>query len=360
MPPSLLATTAPVFELDGGVEGRLARDLLWLEVEEGLEGLRALRARFLDVAPIPGAAAEGSIYLDGGILDFGKRLEVSLGAGGDARVVFDGRISALEASFAEAREPTVVAFAEDALMKLRMTVRSRTYEQVSDADIASQLASEHGLTPSTAADGPTYDAVQQLDMNDLSFLRERARRVQAEIWAEGDELHFATRANRQGPELTLVRGDTLLAVELRADLAHQRSTVAVSGYDAQSREQIDEEAGEDAVAAEAAGGTTGPAALQRALGERPHRLVRDVPLTSAEARAWARAELLRRGRSFATAVGSTSGTPDLVVGATLTLERVGPPFEGDGWYVTRVRQTYDLERGHRTSFEAERASVGSL
>ena len=35
----------------------------------------------------------------------------------------------------------------------------------------------------------------------------------------------------------------------------------------------------------------------------------------------------------------------MVVGSRLTLERVGAPFEGDGYYVTRVRHTYDLAHG---------------
>jgi phage protein D len=359
MPDALLVAAGPAFSVDGQNEGSLARDLLWLEIEETTEGLRTLQARFLNLGPRPGGETEDLLYLDGSVLDFGKRIEVALGPSGGDRVVFDGRISALEAGFAEAREPTLTIFAEDALMKLRMTVRSRTYEEVSDADIASQLAGDHGLSPSTAAPGPTYDIVHQLEMSDLAFLRERARLVQAEIWAEGEELHFEGRTNRTGTELTLVQGDTLLAVELRADLAHQRSSVLVSGYDAQSRETIEEEAGGDAVQGEADGGVTGPATLDRALGERAFRRTRDVPLTSAEAQQWARAEMLRRGRTFATAIGVTSGSPDLIVGSRLTLERVGAPFEGGGWYVTRVRHTYDLERGHRTSFSAERANLRS-
>jgi len=36
---------------------------------------------------------------------------------------------------------------------------------------------------------------------------------------------------------------------------------------------------------------------------------------------------------------------------------LGPPFEGAGYYVTRVRHTFDHEYGLRTRFEAERATV---
>jgi phage protein D len=87
-----------------------------------------------------------------------------------------------------------------------------------------------------------------------------------------------------------------------------------------------------------------------------HR-VRDVPLVDAEARAWARAEMLRRARGFVTAAGTTSGTPDMVIGSKLHLDRVGAPFTGSGYYVTRVHHSYDRDRGFQTHFEAERATV---
>ena len=50
----------------------------------------------------------------------------------------------------------------------------------------------------------------------------------------------------------------------------------------------------------------------------------------------------------------------MVVGSRLTLERVGAPFEGDGYYVTRVRHTFDLIRGLRTRFEAERPTLNEV
>jgi phage protein D len=97
--------------------------------------------------------------------------------------------------------------------------------------------------------------------------------------------------------------------------------------------------------------------LRRAFGERVSHRVRDVPLTDDEARGWARAEMLRRARGFVTAAGTTNGTPDMVVGSRLSLDRVGKPFTGGGYYVTRVRHSYDRSNGYRTHFEAERATV---
>lgn len=353
----LYASSAPVFKVDGQAQGELARDLIRLEVEETTAGLKTMRARFVGVGPADGAPAEELLYLDGRVADFGKEVEVSLGPPGNERIVFNGLVSALEAEFDDGEEPAVSLFAEDKLMRLRMTRRMRTYERVTDAQIAEALAGEHGLTPGAAADGPTYDVVQQWNQSDLAFLRYRARMVQAEIWMDGDTLNFKSRPNRTATDVALVQGNHLIAVRLRADLAHQRSKVKVSGYDATSRTAIDEEAGSDAIQGEISGGMTGPSVLQRALGERVSYRVRENPLAGPEAAAWARAEMLRRSRGFVIVVGTTRGTPDMVVGSRLMLERVGAPFEGGGYYATRVRHTYDLSNGHRTHFEAERPTL---
>ena len=138
---------------------------------------------------------------------------------------------------------------------------------------------------------------------------------------------------------------------------HQRTKITVSGYDADSRDKISEDADSSAVDAEVSFGRTGVSVLQRAFGVRASYRVREVPLTTGEASAWARAEMLRRARAFVTVSGTTSGTADMVVGTHLTLQRVGTPFEGKGYYVTRVLHTYDLQEGFRTHFSAERATI---
>ncbi len=358
MTEEFLVATTPIFTVDGVVKGELVRDLSRLEIEETTAGLKTLEACFVAVGAAGAAGRdEQRLYLDGAILDFGKKLEVSIGPDSGARTVFTGWISALEGIFRETQEPLVVVCAEDKLMKLRMTRRTKTYERVTDADLASAIASEHGLSAEVDADGPQYDVVQQWNMSDLAFLRDRARRIQAELWIDDETLHFKARGKRTATELTLIQGNQLIEVRVRADLAHQRTRIKVSGYDATQRDRIEDEAGDDAIRAEAGPGLTGPALLQRAFGERESRRVREAPLAAPEATAWARAEMLRRARGFVTVTGVTRGSADMVVGSRLTLDRVGHPFEGGGYYVVRVCHSYDLQHGFRTYFEAERATI---
>ena len=354
----LVTNPEPVFTVDQQVVGALTRDAVALAVAEDTHGLRTLELRLLAQGPKDGADADGILYLDGRDLDFGSALEVKLGAGDEARTVFSGTVSAIEAAFEVGEEPFVRVLAEDALMKLRLTRRCKTWKQVSDADIARQLAGLHQLDAQVDADGPTYDVVQQWNQSDLAFLRDRARLVQAELWVRQGALHFVSRPSRHGNTLTLTQGVELLSLAVRGDLSHQRAQVAVSGYDAQKREAIDEKGGADAVQSEASRGRTGPSVLADALGEGLASLrVREVPLVKGEATAWARAEMLRRARRFVTAEGTTRGIAALDVGDQLTLNGIGAPFSGDGYYVTGVRHAWSRDDGFRTHFEAERLTL---
>jgi phage protein D len=294
------------------------------------------------------------------VLDFGKQIEVSVGPESGQRNVFDGTISAIELDFGDGEPPRIVVSAEDQLMRLRMTRRMRTYTKVTDADIARQLAKEHGLQSEITIDGPRYDVVHQINQSDLAFLRERARLIRGELWCSGRVLHFSARPQRKGTALKLVRGNELLTARVNADLAHQRSEVVVTGYDASSRDVIDERAGVEAITAEVSSGRTGPEIVEKALGASSSIRIREAALTGAEAGAWAKAEMLRRARGFVTVAGVTRGSPDMVVGSILRLELIGAPFDGDGYYVTRICHTFDHVQGLRTRFEAERATVNEV
>ena len=351
---------APVFTVGGRTEGALARDLLRLDIEEGILGLRTLVAHLHPVGPDSDGSAESLSYLDGRLLDFGTEITATLGPAGGERRLFTGVVSGLEVTFAEGTTPYVTVFAEDALMRMRLTSGTATYENTTDAQIAEAVAERHGLDAKVDAAGPTYPVVQQWDRSDLAFLRERALRVAAELWLDGDGvLHFATRDKRPGADLLLVQGNELIELHARADLAHQQADVRVLGWDDAIAADVMGTAGEELVRAEASGGRTGPSiAASVYRGPRLTRTRRDAQVAEI-ADAYAGAELLRRARGFVTVDGTTSGTPDLLPGGHLTLRRVGRPFEGGGYRVVHSRHSYDVTVGYRTVFRAERPEVRS-
>lgn len=355
----LLVSTQPLVRIEGELVDSITINLASLRIRSDIAGLDTLEltlfadqdAEDLDLAIEPN-------YLDGEVFDFGKRVEVVIGSLDDPRVVFDGTISAIEVELEESREPRVGVFAEDRLMALRLTRRSHSWIGKRDAEIAEVIAERHGLEAEVEADGPTWETVQQWNMSDLAFLRERARLINAEIWIEAGTLYFKHRAARTGTELTLVRGNELMHLVARADLAHQRAGVRVRGWDADRAEAIDVFAPGSLIREEiGAAGRTGPEVFEQTFGERSSVRVREVPHDRSQAEAIAKAELLRRARGFVRVTGVSTGTPSMVVGSRLTLQRVGLPFEGPGYYVTSVSHSYDREHGYRTRFDAERATI---
>lgn len=358
-PQALQSATAPEIRVEGQARAELTRDLARLSIVDSGHGLKSLSASFIATGPREGEQQEQLNWLDGQVLDFGRALVVAMGPSDARQEMFSGKLSALELSVEQGRAPEVDCLAEDRLMDLRWTRRMRTYESVSDADLLQRIASEHGLSAAADVDGPTWPLVQQWNQSDLAFLRERARRLAADLWVDGSTLHMATRDQRGSPTVTLIQGRNLRQARLRADLAHQRSAVLVSGYDDATEDPIDEEAGASDIAAEAQGHTHGAQVLERAFAEHKSYRVRDVPLTGEQARALAKAALLSRARKFVSVTGVAEGDTALKVGCLLKLERVSPLFEGEGWYVTRTRHEFDLVNGYLTHFEAERAWAGT-
>jgi len=356
MPAATAYTSNPTVRLGGNVEAGLGLDLQTLLVEETTDGLYRCEARFNNFGPRGGRM--DYLYIDRSRLDFGKAFAVEIGPPSAARQVFDGRISGIEAEYSQSGAHLTV-LAEDRLQDLRMTRRTRTFEDVADADIIGQIAGEHSLTPQVDLDGPTHKhkVVAQVNQSDLAFIRERARSCNAELWIDGTTLHAAARTSRDAGTIGLAYGVDLIAFSVRADLAQQCSEVGVSGWDVAGKSTIEETADEAAISAELGGDSSGGAVLRQAFGERKARVVHTVPLTSSEARTLAQARYRERARQFVCGAGLADGNPAIRVGCTLTLSRLGGLFDGS-YYVVRVRHTFDLANGYRTEFDVERPGIG--
>ncbi len=352
----LLYSARPVLKVSGTARPELATSLSSLAVSETTDGLFQLEATVGNWGAAGGGI--GYLYFGRDLLDFGTEVAVEMGAGSAQGTVFTGRISALEARYPTQRPPELTLLAEDRLQDLRMTRRTRTFEQASLTDVVRRVAGDHGLTPDLDVDDLTLPVFAQLDQTDLAFLRGLARIADAELWVEGTTLHLQARARRRGASVTLTLGQTLRELQVGADLAHQRTSVRVSGWDVDGKAAIDEEATDACLGGELGSGTSGAAALRRAFGERVDRVVHTVPLATREARA--RAEAVFRGgaRRFVRGRAVAEGDARLRVGARVTLGELGPLFNG-AYEVTEARHLFDWRNGYRTLLTVERPGLGN-
>jgi uncharacterized protein len=345
----------PTLSLDGREEPALAQQLQELFVEETTDGLYRCEATFVNWGPKDGSIS--FLYFGRDVLEFGKSLKIDMGAGEAAGVLFEGRITAIEGRFAGSRPPEILILAEDRLQDLRMTRRTRTFENVSDADVVRQVAGSHGLRTEVDFSGPTHRVVAQVNQSDLAFVRERARAAGAEVWVEGDTLKAKPRTTRAGGELSLTYGQGLHELSVMADLAHQATGFTVAGWNVPGKRAVSHRATESAVGPESNGGETGAAVLQAALGVRNQQVVHDHVANEEEARALAEAHFRAGARRFVVGQGVAEGDARLRVGAELELREVGPLFAGK-YFVTRVRHTFDEMHGFRSTFTVERPALG--
>ena len=343
----------PTLTVGGQDRGGLSDTLVSLLVEETTDGLYRCEATFTNWGPKNGAA--DFLYFDREVLDFGETFAVAAGAGDAETTLFEGRISAIEGRYPQGRPPEIAVLAEDRFQDLRMTRRTRTFEDVSDRDVFERLAADHQLRPDLDLDGPTHRVLAQLNQSDLAFLRERARAIGAEVWVEGATLRAQPRERRQGGSVELTYGRGLFAFSALADLAEQRTALTVGGWDVETKEGIAAEATEDAVRGELNGFRSGPALLAEAFGQRPERVVHLAPASETEAQAVADAEFRTLARRFVTGQGEAEGDGRIRVGATVELAGLGVLFDGR-YAVTEARHTIDGS-GFRTRFAVERPGI---
>lgn len=347
-----LRPARPALRLAGREEASLADALLSLLVHETVDGLSRCEATFGNWGPRDGRS--DFLYLDRRTLDFGSPLAVVLAGA----VLFEGRISALEGTFPSGGAPRVTVLAEDRFQDLRMTRRSRTFTDVSDADVLRRVAAEHGLAADVDVPGPRHRVVAQLDQSDLAFLRDRARACSAELWVADGTLSARRRTARGGTApVVLAHGADLREVRVVADLAGQRSSVSVGGWDVAGKAALTESADDAALAGEITGLDSGARVLGAAFAPRREAVVDAVPLSGPEARARAESLFRRRARQFVVARGVAQTVAGLRVGTTVRLDRLGGLLGGE-FHVVEVRHRFDGAAGLRTEFVAERAGVG--
>lgn len=349
---AMLVPGRPRLLLDGAEDTALGRDLIRLETREDDQGVAELEAVFLNFGLGERRSAPGFVHFDRARLDFGRRIAAEVGG----ETFFDGFIGAIGGSYPEQRPPELTILAEDALARLRLARRSRSFEQRSDAAMLREIAGAQGLRDEVALDGPTHALRWQVGQSELSLLRERAAALDGRIALEDGVLQVRD-APREAPPIALSRLNELIRFDCRADLAEQRSAVAVHGWDVAAKRGVTGEA--DAAAARAvalAEGRSGAEIIREAWGEAAEALHLEQPATEGEARALAEARMKARARRFVTGRGTTSGTPALRVGRKVELLDLGPWFSGL-WEVTEVRHRFDQASGFRTDFAACRAAL---
>jgi phage protein D len=346
----------PTLRLAGQQDVRASELLIAMRMEESEGGMSALELRFSNWASTVDGAAEPAFGPDAG-LRLGAAIEVYAGDETQPREIFRGTITALEVEFSVGTPPELTVLAEDALARARMARRSKTYPDMSPADVAEAVAAELGLRPVIAGLTAPRGVWAQLNESDLAFLRRLLARFDADVQIVREELHVSPRGDARRGTLELALHSQLARARASADLADQVTKVTARGWNA---------AGGAEVEGEAASGThlgpgqgrEGAALLRDALDERGEHLGHLAVTTPEEAQAVAGAAYDLRARRFVRVDATCEGNAELRVGTHVTLTGLDPRFDNT-YYVVHARHLYDVRQGYRTEFRGECAYLGT-
>lgn len=287
------------------------------------------------------------------LLRIGSPIVIDMGYVDDLHRLFDGEITTIRPDFPLDDTPTVQVGGYTRLHRLRAGNRTRTFQNVSDEQIARLIAADVGLTVDAERTGITYPYLLQFNQTDLAFLTERARAIRFEVTVEGRTLSFRRERNDLARSATLAWGNQLTSFQATMNGLGPVGAVVVRGYDPGTKAAIEGRAGTGDEDSTMAGTRSGAEAVGRAF----HRVVTEVrvdrPVISRdEADRLARAAYNERALDFVTGTGSCAGRPDVRAGRVIELTELGPALTGL-YYVTRSTHRID-DTGYQTTFSLRR------
>lgn len=267
-------------------------------------------------------------------------LEITAGGqeeGAEKVVLFKGEIVALEPTYRARGESKIVIRALSKMHRMLRAKKSKTFQQMSDQDVVSQLVGAYGLTAQCGSSPKiTHEHLYQHNQSDLEFIRVRAARLGFEVWCEDNKLFF------DAPKLDVDSGIVLDLNEpgehhlktfaARLSAANVLKKVTVRGWDPKKKEEI---VG-DASAGSSPLGSSQAVAASGDLGKSETFTV-DHPIFSVEeAKAIAKAKLEEANLSYIVAEAECRGHGAYKPGIVVKIEmHSDATYRFNGKYLVR-------------------------
>jgi uncharacterized protein len=260
---------------------------------------------------------------------------------------------------ANAPGPAVITLvAIDREHRLKRGVHSRTFIDMKDSEIVSQLAGEAGLSADVEDTKVKHRYVFQSSQTNLSFIRERAMLLNFEVDVDQKNAKLAFKSAKKKPTDggELKWGLNLFRFDLRISAETQVSSVKVKGWDMHAK-----------------AGLTGSAAKTDIVYEMDSKIVSGSTVTEdhwgarsvlytgkpihvqGEADAMAVAYLNRLSMTYSEGEATCQGDPKLDAGVCITIDGVGIRAGGK-FYVYKTLHHYEPGTGYTTQLSLLRST----
>jgi phage protein D/phage baseplate assembly protein gpV len=295
--------------------------------------------------------------LDNGPFDLTKKVKIEAShADGSKVLLIEGEITGIEPQFEEEKPAEFVVRGYDVSHRLYRELKSVSYLNKKDSDLASDIAQKAGLQSKVDATQTVYEHIYQHNQSDLAFLMQRARRIGYECFVDQGTLYFRKPTTDAG-NLKLEWGNDLLSFRPSLSLAEQVDEVVVKGWDVEKQAAIIGRAQSGKLYPKIQETKDG-AAWAKTFGAGKMVIVDQPVVSQAEADALAAARLDEISGAFIQAEGEAYRRPDVQAGHYVEITKIGKRLSGK-YLVTRAIHTYTTQ-GLRTQFWVSGSRTGSL
>ncbi|GBO53281.1 hypothetical protein APA_1188 [Pseudanabaena sp. lw0831] len=269
--------------------------------------------------------------------------------------VLEGEITAIEADFTEESKAPITIRGYDISHRLHKGRYNRSFQNVTDSDLVTQIIGEAGITAGTVtATTVVHEYVFQENQTNMEFLQERAARNGFELYVQDGKLNF--RKSTKGLELSLKWLKDLYSFRVRVTGSEQVSSVEVRGWNYTTKTAIVSTAStETAITTNASG--KGSASSTKFSGS-PKMIVVDQPVFStSEADKIAQSLCDELGGEFVNADAKGTGNPLIRAGKVVNLTDMGD-YSGS-YYVTETHHLFQNQK-YTTHFSVRGLRGGDL
>ncbi|MEN6479566.1 MAG: VgrG-related protein [Anaerolineales bacterium] len=289
--------------------------------------------------------------VDEGPFSLGAELRVGVGdqQGRGDSTLFVGEITGLEPDYRRGMVADLLVRAYDRAHRLQRGTHTRTFQNSTDSEIATQIAQEVGLRADVDATATRHKHVFQAGLSDWAFLRERAQAIGYSVSVREQTLHFQRAPTVDGEATELEWGRELREFRPVLTLSRQVNEVTVRGWSPENKREVVGSATRGAAAPRIGQEGSAASLAREAFGEAGALVVATHLTTQEEADRLAQAALDQVEGRFIEAEGVCIGNEAVQAGSTVNITSVGQRF-GGRYLVTRAIHLWDTEGDYLTHF----------
>lgn len=276
----------------------------------------------------------------------GNKVEIKMGYADKLETVFSGLITSVKFEFPPENSPKVVVEGMDITFKMMKGVKSRSWTEKKQSEVASAIAKEY--VSKTKVDDTTvvYDLIEQSRTTDYQFLSWLAQENDYEFFTVGNTVYFRKPHKDKTPVVTLELGKSLRNLSIEIDIVDQTAEVVARGYDEKKKEEI--EGKSTTVNKLGSGSKTGPDILKEICGSDTKDYIYLNVTSKEDAKGKATALLNERAMKLITGSGETLGLPEIRAGKYIKLTGVGSKLS-QVYYIKSATHTIS-DSGYLTAF----------